>query len=170
MAHIPYIEVFRFSDDIKELQDKATVEVLTLTPREKQAGLGSYGLEKACEEYSDEVIRGLTASLVRWATARGVVIKDIKKPTFRSEAFRLQEGSILWPGSNSTALLVPLSNGRAHIELLPRGSSNQPVARKWDPRTVLHLNEMGFEFRGTGSVRFIYILFQTGPCDIAPRV
>ncbi|KAF4335687.1 hypothetical protein FBEOM_10449 [Fusarium beomiforme] len=162
MSQGPYIEVYRFNDHIKTLQEKAIVEVLTLTPWEKQKRLGSYGLEKACEELSEEVIRGLTGPLIRWAAERGLVIRDIQRPCFRSEAFRLQEGSALWPGTNSTALLVPLSNGKAHIELIPRGD-NDPVLHKWDPRTVVHLNEMGFQFKGNGSVRFIYILFQTGP-------
>ncbi|RGP71135.1 hypothetical protein FLONG3_7263 [Fusarium longipes] len=144
MAQGPRYEVYRFEEPIKIMQERAIVEVLTSTPAEKQLRLGSYGLDKLCEELSEEVIQGLKGPLAR----------------FRSEAFRLQKGSALWPGQNSTALLVPLSNGNAKIDLLPRGS-NDRVSHDWDPDTVLHLNEMGFEFQGNGSVRFIYILFQT---------
>jgi hypothetical protein len=163
MAQEPRYEVYRFDDQIKSLQEKAIVEVLTSTPAEKRSRLGSYGLDKLCEELSEEVIRGMNGPLARWASGCGLVISDLHRPSFRSEAFRLQKGSALWPGQNSTALLVPLSNGNAKIDLLPRGS-NSRVSHDWDPRTLIHLNEMGFEFRGNGSVRFIYILFQTAPC------
>ncbi|KAL6917549.1 hypothetical protein FSHL1_008979 [Fusarium sambucinum] len=160
MPQEPRYEIYRFDEQIKILQEKAIVEVLTSTPAEKKLRLDSYGLEKLCEELSDEVIRGMNGPLAKWATGCGLVINDLNKPNFRSEAFRLQKGSALWPGENSTTLLVPLSNGNAKIDLLPRGSKDR-VAHDWDPRTVIHLNEMGFEFQGNGSVRFIYILFQT---------
>ncbi|KAF4448135.1 hypothetical protein F53441_8451 [Fusarium austroafricanum] len=164
MAQQPYYEVYRFDDKIKELREKAIVEVLTLSPGEKQWRLGSYGLDQSCEELSEKVIRGLNRPLIRWATKRGAVIEDLERPHFRPEAFRLHKGSVLWPGPHATALLVPLSNGNAHIELMPRGT-NDVIPYVWDPRTVLHVNEMGFQFRGTGSVRFIYILFQTAPAS-----
>jgi hypothetical protein len=61
MSQVPYIEVYRFNDHIKSLQEKAIVEVLTSTPGEKQSRLGTYGLEKPCAELSDEVIRGLVS-------------------------------------------------------------------------------------------------------------
>ncbi|KAF5723563.1 hypothetical protein FMUND_1733 [Fusarium mundagurra] len=163
MAQVPYIEVYRFNDHIKSLQETAIVEVLTSTPGEKQSRLGTYGLAKPCADLSDEVIRGLSGPLMRWATSRGAVIQDLQRPIFRSEAFRLQKGSALWPGRHCTALLVPLSNRNAQIELIPRGS-NEAITHNWDPRTVIHLNEMGLQFQGNGSVRFIYILFQTAPC------
>lgn len=61
MAQVPYIEVYRFNDHIKSLQEKAIVEVLTSTPGEKQSRLGTYGLAKPCADLSDEVIRGLVS-------------------------------------------------------------------------------------------------------------
>ncbi|SPJ83827.1 uncharacterized protein FTOL_10343 [Fusarium torulosum] len=164
MADEARYEIYRFDDQIKTLQEKAIVEVLTSTPGQKQSRLGSYGLGKLCEELSEEVIRGMNGPLTRWATSCGLVITDLSRPHFRSEAFRLQKGSALWPGENSTALLVPLSNGNAQIDLIPRGGSNSVISHNWDPRTVIHLHEMGFELRGNGSVRFIYVLFRTAPC------
>lgn len=59
MAQEPRYEVYRFDDQIKSLQEKAIVEVLTSTPAEKRLRLGSYGLDKLCEELSEEVIRGM---------------------------------------------------------------------------------------------------------------
>ncbi|EKJ71598.1 hypothetical protein FPSE_08237 [Fusarium pseudograminearum CS3096] len=160
MSQEPRYEVYRFRDDIKALQEKAIVEVLTSSPSGGQLRLYSYGLDNSCEELSDGVIRGMGGPLSKWASHCGLVINDLDRPTFRSEVFRLQRGSAIWPGKNSTALLVPLSNGNAMIDLLPRGSRDR-IAHDWDPRTILHLNEMGFEFQGNGSVRFMYILFQT---------
>jgi hypothetical protein len=70
MAQEPRYEVYRFDEQIKALQEKAIVEVLTSTPAEKQLRLDSYGLDKLCEELSDEVIRGMVSlsSHVLWLT------------------------------------------------------------------------------------------------------
>jgi hypothetical protein len=59
MADEARYEIYRFDDQIKTLQEKAIVEVLTSTPGQKQSRLGSYGLDKLCEELSEEVIRGM---------------------------------------------------------------------------------------------------------------
>lgn len=63
MADEARYEIYRFDDQIKTLQEKAIVEVLTSTPGQKQSRLGSYGLGKLCEELSEEVIRGMVRSV-----------------------------------------------------------------------------------------------------------
>jgi hypothetical protein len=63
MADEARYEIYRFDDQIKALQEKAIVEVLTSTPGQKQSRLGSYGLDKSCEELSEAVIRGMVRSV-----------------------------------------------------------------------------------------------------------
>ncbi|KAF5010734.1 hypothetical protein FDECE_3121 [Fusarium decemcellulare] len=173
--------IFRFDDGIKALQEEAMIEVLTLTPGEKQSRLGSYGLTPPCRALSNAVLMGMARYPVNpfrgfgiadsyiqgrllegWAASCGRVITDLHKPFLRPEAFRLEKGCAIWPTQDHTALLMPLSSGRAHIELLPRGSNNV-IPMWWDPGMVLHLNEMGLRLKGNGSVRFIYILLRTAP-------
>ncbi|KAJ3529436.1 hypothetical protein NM208_g9758 [Fusarium decemcellulare] len=156
--------IFHFDDGIKALQEEAMIEVLTLTPGEKQSRLGSYGLTPPCRALSNAVLMGMGRLLEGWAANCGRIITDLHKPFLRPEAFRLQKGCAIWPTQDHTALLMPLSSGRAHIELLPRGSNNV-IPMWWDPGMVLHLNEMGLRLKGNGSVRFIYILFRTAPFE-----
>lgn len=73
MSQEPRYEVYRFRDDIKALQEKAIVEVLTSSPSGGQLRLYSYGLDNSCEELSDGVIRGMASigfhiSLRHWLT------------------------------------------------------------------------------------------------------
>ncbi|KAF4966039.1 hypothetical protein FSARC_6239 [Fusarium sarcochroum] len=163
MAQEPWYDILCVNEATKALQEEAILEVLRLTPGEKQSGLGSYGLTDPCRDLSKVVIRGMNGALEKWATSCGLAIKDLDKPFYRPEAFRLQKGCSLWTSRDCTALLMPLSHSKAQIHLLPRGS-NTPIPHDWDPGTVIHLNEMGFEFRGNGSVRFIFIIFRTAPC------
>ncbi|KAF5018129.1 hypothetical protein F66182_9908 [Fusarium sp. NRRL 66182] len=162
MAQEAWYAIFRFEDNIRALQQEAIIEVLTLTPWEKQSRLGSYGLTPPCRALSNVVVRGMNGALTSWAASYGIVIKDLDRPCFRPEAFRLQQGCALWPTQGHTALLMPLSNSKAPVDLIPRGS-NVLVPINWDPGMVIHLHEMGIQLRGNGSVRFIYILFKTGP-------
>ncbi|KAF4984436.1 hypothetical protein FZEAL_399 [Fusarium zealandicum] len=162
MEQEAWYAIFRFDEEIKALQAEAIIEVLTLSPGEKQSRLGSYGLTSPCRALSNAVLKGMYAPLESWATGCGLVIKDLEKPLLRPEAFRLQQGCALWPTQDHTALLMPLSNGKARVDLLPRGS-NSVIPMDWDPGMVIHLNEMGLRLRGSGSVRFIYILFRTAP-------
>ncbi|KAM0223011.1 hypothetical protein ACHAQD_003742 [Fusarium lateritium] len=162
MVEEVWYSIFRFRDEIRVLQGEAIVEVLTLTPRQKQPKLGSYGLTPACRALSDAMVQGMNSALETWATNHGLIIKDLDEPEFRPEALRLHKDCALWPTPHHTALLMSLSQGRAEVNLLPR-DTNTSIPINWDPGMVIHLNEMGLQFRGNGSVRFIYILFQTAP-------
>ncbi|KAM5347046.1 hypothetical protein ACJ41O_010051 [Fusarium nematophilum] len=154
--------IFRFSEEIALLQHDAGIEVLTSTPHEKELRLASYGLPPACRHLSNVIVRNMQAALENWAAGRGRLVKDLDRPHFRPEAFRLEPGCALWPARDYTAILMSLSNGRASVDLIPR-SHNDTIAIEWDPGMVIHLHEMGIQLRGNGSVRFIYILFRTAP-------
>jgi hypothetical protein len=87
MAQEPRYEVYRFNEEIKALQEKAIVEVLTSTPAEKQLRLGSYGLDKLCEELSEEVIRGMVSLTFR--VSLGIYQQGIVEWTSRQVGYWL---------------------------------------------------------------------------------
>ncbi|KAM0424863.1 hypothetical protein ACHAPT_009919 [Fusarium lateritium] len=168
MALEPWYATFRMDEYTMALQAEAISEVLTLTPGEKQPRLGSYGLTPPCRAVTYSVLRGMFIPLGNWAAYHKLVVQDLARPMFRPEAFRLENGSALWPTPDHTALLIPLSNGKACLDLLPRGT-NLAIPIVWEPRMVLHLHEMGVQFSGTGSVRFVYVLLRVAVAPTTPQ-
>ncbi|KAI8681825.1 hypothetical protein NCS55_00435800 [Fusarium keratoplasticum] len=162
MALDPHFTVYRYDEYTKYLQPEAISDIMSITPREKHTGLGSYGLSPACRAVVWAVLRGMKDPLSKWAAKENIIIPDLHKPLFQPEAFRLEPGSGLWPSPGRVVVLMPLSTGRASVEVMPRGT-NYCIPTRWAPGLVLFLNETGIRFTGNGCLRFIYIMLHKSP-------
>ncbi|RSL64419.1 hypothetical protein CEP53_004070 [Fusarium sp. AF-6] len=144
------------------LKVDAIAEIMTMTPYQKQALLGTYGLTPTCRAVVLAVMKGMYNTLGFGAFKRGVNIMDLEQPWLRPEAFRLETGCIIWPTPEYVSMMMPLGAHTARIELLPRGT-NYVIPALWNPGHVLLLNAMGMRFTGGGSLRFIYIMLRKEP-------
>ncbi|CAM1501649.1 Fc.00g036330.m01.CDS01 [Cosmosporella sp. VM-42] len=153
---------FAFGPEYQRLQQDAITEVLTLTPVEKRARLGSYELPQPCRAFSDVILQGMICPLVNWAAHHRLIITDLDGPWLRPEAFRLEKACTIWPKPNYTVVLVPLNNLKVEIDLIQRGT-NAVGTFAWEPNVVIHFTEMGLRVRGNGSARFIYIMLSVEP-------
>ncbi|KAI8683253.1 hypothetical protein LRP88_04775 [Fusarium phalaenopsidis] len=158
MALDPWYAVYVYDEYTKHLQTEAISDIMTITPREKHSKLGTYGLSPPCRAVVWAVLRGMNGPLSSWSAKAKVIIHDLQRPWFRPEAFRLETGCTLWPTPGHIVVLMPLSTGRANIELMPQGT-NYCIPVEWEPGMVLFLNETAIRFTGTGCLRFIYISF-----------
>ncbi|RMJ05083.1 hypothetical protein CDV36_014246 [Fusarium kuroshium] len=158
----PWYSAYVYDQYTACLKVEAIAEIMTMTPYQKQALLGTYGLTSPCRAIVHAVMRGMYNTLGFWAFKRGVDVMDLEQPFLRPEAFRLETGCIIWPTPDYVSLMVPLGDHTARIELLPRGT-DYVIPALWEPTHVLFLNEMGMRFTGGGSLRFIYIMLRKEP-------
>ncbi|KAI8722478.1 hypothetical protein NCS52_00391800 [Fusarium sp. LHS14.1] len=153
----PWFAVFECDLYTRVLLREAVGEMMYLTPWAKQASLSSYGSPDACQAVVKAVLRRMYNFMMSWSRHNHAVIKDIHRPFFQPEAFRLEAGCTIWPSPDHIGILVPLGVYPAPIQLHPRGK-DYVIPAYWHADTVIFLNETGLQFTGCGSVRFIYIM------------
>ncbi|KAK7408655.1 hypothetical protein QQZ08_002408 [Neonectria magnoliae] len=157
----PLYRLLPLEQKVKEFQQDATTEVLTLFPVEKRKGLLSYGLPESCEKVCDALLENLAPEIESWARSMGLKVKDLGHPEIRPQAFRLEKDNTSSLLKGYTAIVLALGNTNYDVELI---SADKKSCRKetWDPRFALHLRETGLRATG-GHIRFLYIPLQLEP-------
>ncbi|KAH7170738.1 hypothetical protein EDB81DRAFT_753219 [Dactylonectria macrodidyma] len=148
---------------VKEFQQEATTEVLTLFPVEKKKGLSSYGLPESCKKACDALLRSLAPEIESWARGMGMTVKDLGRPEISPQAFRLEKDNMSSLLKGYTAIVLALGNTDYHVELVS-GDKKSSCKEMWDPRFALHLRETGLRAKG-GHIRFLYIPLQLEPVE-----
>ncbi|KAI5466288.1 hypothetical protein BGZ63DRAFT_451056 [Mariannaea sp. PMI_226] len=148
---------------IKELQQDATTEVLTLFPVEKRKGLLSYGLPESCEKLCVALLQNIAPEVESWAKNLRLAVKDLQNPEIRPQAFRLEKDNTSSLLKGYTAIVIALGNTKYNVELVSADKKTS-VKETWDPSSALHVRETGLRAKG-GHIRFLYIPLQLQPAE-----
>ncbi|KAH6898380.1 hypothetical protein B0T10DRAFT_106910 [Thelonectria olida] len=159
----PLYRFLPLEPQIKELQQDATTEVLTLFPVEKRKGLLSYGLPESCDKVCAALLKNLKPEIESWAKTLGLTVKDVGNPEIRPQAFRLEKDNTSSLPRGYTAIVVALGNTKYGVELVS-GDKKTCTKEYWDPSSALHLRETGLRATG-GHIRFLYIPLQLQPAE-----
>ncbi|KAF7545260.1 hypothetical protein G7Z17_g9309 [Cylindrodendrum hubeiense] len=159
----PLYRLLPLEPKVKEFQQDATTEVLTLFPVEKRKGLLSYGLPESCERVCVALLQNLAPEIESWARSMGLTVKDLGNPEIRPQAFRLEKDNTSSLLKGYTAIVLALGNTNYDVELIS-GDKKSTRKETWDPKFALHLRETGLRAKG-GHIRFLYIPLQLEPVE-----